>query len=165
MDLKDHKNIQTEWTQDTQSLFSPSHLLPACNHRHRVTLLARFGTPRSHFSQGQKQPHLLSTICRRRDESCGGGVKQSDPTGVTQGLICVEECLFRTRAFAGQPGVCSRRYCYTAPTHGPDLHRLDRCSERPATGGRLVREMIGRMRVKPVEKWREKDVEEANLKK
>lgn len=59
MDLKDHKNIQTEWTQDAQSLFSPSHLLPACNHRHRVTLLARIGTPRSHFSQGKKTTPLV----------------------------------------------------------------------------------------------------------
>lgn len=158
MDLKDHKNIQTEQTQDAQSLFSPSHLLPACNHRPRVSRLARFNTPRSNLSQKKtKKTHLLSTIC------WWGRVLETVWSTLTRLLLNrVESKWLRWRVFVQDACVCSSALRLwqeillhsSYPTALTSVGMID--TQSPGRGGR--------MRVKPVERWREKDVEEANLK-
>lgn len=129
MDLKDHKNIQTEQTQDAQSLFSPSHLLPACNHRPRVSHLARFNTPRSHFSP-QKNPLLVKYSLQMRSFGCC--VKHSDPAGVKQGWIKAAAlksvCSGRVRLQLGPASAAGDTVTQLLP-HSSDLRRDDRYAE------------------------------------
>lgn len=156
MDLKDRKNIQTEQTQDAQSLFSPSHLLPACNHRPCLPLSSLQHTSQPLFLP-QKKTHLLSTICR------WGRVLEAVRSPLTR-LVSnrVESKRLRWGVFVQDACVCSSGLRLqqeillhsSYPTALTSAGMID--TQSPAAGGR--------MRVKPVERWREKDVDEANLK-